>query len=403
MEDALFKRRILVAVTGGIAAYKAAELVRLLVKTGGEVRVAMTAGAQKFITPLTLQTLSQHPVATDTFDLQQEATISHIELADWAELFVVAPATANALAQLGQGLANDLFSTIALACRAPQLLAPAMNVNMWQHPATQANLALLVERGAFAVGPEAGDLACGWVGAGRMAEPSAILQACRALLGPRDLDGKKFLITAGPTHEALDPVRFLSNRSSGKMGFALARQALRRGAQVTLIAGPTELFAPGNVERVDVVTAEEMRKNALERAPLADAVIMAAAVGDYRAAKVAPQKIKKSDDRLAIELERNPDILAELGKKDFARRPLLVGFAAETEEVETRAARKLQEKHCDLIVANDVSQTDAGFGVDTNRVLLVDNERTTALPFGSKDEVAGGILDWVAAHLSTRL
>ena len=400
--EALSKRRILVAVTGGIAAYKAAELVRLLVKAGAEVRVVMTAAAQKFITPLTLQALSQHPVSTDTFDLQQEATIGHIELADWAELLVVAPTTANAIAQLGQGLAGDLFSTIALACRAPLLLAPAMNVNMWNHAATQSNLRLLVERGAATVGPEAGELACGWQGAGRMAEPASIVQACRALLGPRDLEGKKFLITAGPTHEPIDPVRFLANRSSGKMGFALARQALRRGAEVTLIAGPTDLAAPQQVERIDVVTAAQMRDYALDRAAAVDAVIMAAAVADFRVATPATEKIKKADarERWALELERNPDILSELGSRSYERRPLLVGFAAETQQVAEYAAAKLQEKRCDLIVANDVSQKDAGFEVDTNRVLLVEPGRTTALPFGSKDEVASGILDWMAARLS---
>src|SRR3954454_11825632 len=270
-------RRIVVAVAGVIAAYKAAELVRALVKMGAEVRVVMTDAAQKFITPLTLQALSQHPVATDTFDLTQEATIGHIQLADTAELLVIAPATADVIARLANGLANDLLTTVALACRAPLLLAPAMNVNMWRHPATQANLRTLVERGAHTVGPDAGELACGWIGEGRMMEAADIAAACEKLLGPRDWAGRRVLVTAGPTYEPIDPVRFLGNRSTGKMGFAIAARAARRGAAVTLIAGPTALATPAGVTRVDVETARQMREETLAHVDGSAMVVMTAA------------------------------------------------------------------------------------------------------------------------------
>lgn len=391
-------RRIVVGVAGGIAAYKAAELVRALVKAGAEVRVVMTEAAQKFVTPLTLQVLSQHPVATDTFDLTQEATIGHIQLADTAELLVIAPATADAIARLAHGMANDLLTTVALACRAPLLLAPAMNVNMWRHPATQANLRTLAERGVHTVGPDAGELACGWVGEGRMIEAADIAAACAELLGPRDWTGRRVVVTAGPTYEPIDPVRFVGNRSTGKMGFAIAARAARRGAEVTLIAGPTALPTPAGVTRVDVRTALEMRAATLAAVEGSAMVVMTAAVADYRPAAEAPQKLKKDalGDAPALTLTKNPDILAELK----GRAPVVVGFAAETEDVERHAAEKLQQKGCDLIVANDVSEEGSGFGTDTNRVVLLARDGgVDRLPRLTKDEVADRILDRARALL----
>ena len=410
--DALTERRILVGVTGGIAAYKAAELVRLFVKAGAEVRVVMTEAATKFITPLTLQALSQHPVATDLFAAEEEGAapggtsspsapgesrIGHIELADWAELFVIAPATADALARVAAGMANDLVTTIALACRAPLLVAPAMNVNMWEKAATRDNLARLVERGVTTVGPDTGGLACGWVGAGRMAEPPEIFAACVRALGPRDLRGVSVLVAAGPTFEPIDPVRFVGNRSSGKMGFAVAGAAAERGARVVLVAGPTALATPPGVDRIDVKTALEMQAAVHERAAASQVIVMAAAVADYRPRAPAAEKLKKEalGDHPTIELERNPDILAELRGRVGAR-TLLVGFAAETEDLEERARKKRKDKDCDLLVANDVSEAGSGFETDTNRVLLVSRDGAAEwLPRLGKREVAHRILDRV--------
>lgn len=397
-------RRIVLGVSGGIAAYKAAELVRLFVKAGAEVRVMMTEGARKFVQPLTFQALSQHPVAVDTFDLQQEATIGHIELADRAELLVIAPASADVIARLAHGLANDVVTTVALACRAPLLVAPAMNVNMWSHPATVANVALLRARGATIIGPGSGELACGWVGSGRMSEPPEIVAAAEGLLGrARDLAGRAVLVTAGPTFEAIDPVRFVGNRSTGKMGFAIAEAAAARGAAVTLVAGPTALPTPGGVARVDVESARQMREVVMERAAAQAAIVMTAAVADYRPAEIAPTKLKKAalGEAPSIRLTQNPDILAELGRM-AAPRPLLVGFAAETDDVERRAVEKRAQKGCDLLVANDVSEEGSGFGTDTNRVLLVDGEGAAWLPRLTKREVADRILDRVAAALGGR-
>jgi phosphopantothenoylcysteine decarboxylase/phosphopantothenate--cysteine ligase len=400
-------RRVLVGVTGGIAAYKAAELVRLFIKEEAEVRVMMTSAAQKFVAPLTFQALSQHPVALDTFDLTQEATIGHIELADWAELLVIAPASADAIGRLALGLANDVLTTVALACQAPLLVAPAMNVNMWRHAAVQQNLAALTARGAHTVGPGEGELACGWVGSGRMAEPAEIAAAAKRLLGRRDLDGLPVLVTAGPTWEPIDPVRYVGNRSTGKMGFAVARAAAERGAKVTLVAGPTALATPPGVERVDVESAAQMREAVLERAEAQAVIVKAAAVADYRPAEAAPQKLKKASlgEAPSVALTANPDILAELGARSWprdVRRPILVGFAAETENVEENAQKKLREKRCDLVVANDVSESGSGFGTDTNRVLLVAPSGVERLPQLGKDEVAGRILDRALALMAEK-
>jgi phosphopantothenoylcysteine decarboxylase / phosphopantothenate---cysteine ligase len=394
-------RRVVVALTGGIACYKACEVVRLLVQAGAEVRVIMTAGAREFVTPLTLQTLSGHPVATDTFDLTQESEIGHIRLADEADAILVAPATANALAKAAHGIADDLLGTVLLATRAPVIVAPAMNVNMWEHPATGENVARLRARGVHVVGPASGMLACGWEGAGRLAEPAEVVEGVRVALTPQDLAGEHVLVSAGPTREAVDPVRYVSNHSSGKMGFAIARVARRRGATVTLVAGPTALPAPAGVTCVRVDSAREMAE-ALDAAwPRATVLVMAAAVADYAVAKPAAHKMKKQGATMTLALQRNRDILTTLAAKKGRR--LVVGFAAETRDLAAEAQRKLRAKRLDLIVANDVTAPGAGFGGDTNVVRLFDADGgDTALPVLPKDDVAGRILDWVVARRAPR-
>jgi phosphopantothenoylcysteine decarboxylase/phosphopantothenate--cysteine ligase len=391
-------RRVLVAVTGGIAAYKIPELIRILRRNGHRVRCAMTPAAQRFVSPLVLQTLSGESVRQSLFDAGEESQIDHIALADWAEVVVVAPATADMLARMAHGLADDLVATLLLATRAPVLVAPAMNVNMWEHPATRANVALLEERGVLRVGPEVGDLACGWQGEGRMAEPGVIAEAAEAALTPSSMGGEHVLVTAGGTAEAVDSVRQITNRSSGKMGFAVAAEAARRGARVTLVAGPTGLPTPFGVSRVDVESAEDMRRAVFEALPDASVVIKAAAVADFRPRTSHPRKIKKEDlgpdEGLTLELVRNPDILAEIAATPGDR--VLVGFAAESHDVAAAARRKIERKGCDLLVANDVSRADAGFDVDTNAVLFVwpDGE-AEELPLLSKREVAAHLLDRV--------
>ena len=408
----LAHRRVTVGVCGGIAAYKAAELVRLLVKEGAEVRVVMTPAAEKFITPLTLQALSGHEVAAGLFDLDRESRIGHIELADSAELLVIAPATADVIARLAAGMADDLLTTVALATTAPVLLAPSMNVNMWNHPATQENLATLARRGVFVVGPSAGWLACGWVGQGRLVEPAEIVTAAARLLDgeggapARDLQGVAVLVTAGPTHEPVDPVRYLGNRSSGKMGFALARRAAERGAEVTLVAGPVALPTPARVQRVDVTTAAQMHREVMAREAQSRVVVMAAAVADFRPVAAASRKIKKGDDDgMTLELARNPDILGELAALRARRGsgPVLVGFAAETDDVEAHALSKLARKGCDLLVANDVSQPGSGFGSDDNQVtLLATGVPPERLPLLPKAQVADAILSRLGPLLQPR-
>jgi phosphopantothenoylcysteine decarboxylase / phosphopantothenate---cysteine ligase len=391
-------RRILVAVGGGIAAYKAPELVRALVRAGHSVRCALTPAATRFVTPLVLQTLSGAPARSELFDLGEEGEIDHIALADWAELLVVAPATANLLARLAHGLADDLVTTLALASRAPLLLAPAMNVNMWQHAATRENVAALSARGASWVGPDAGALACGWEGPGRMADPARIAEAALRLLSSRDLEGVRVLVTAGGTREPIDSVRFLGNRSSGKMGFAVAEQAALRGAETVLVAGLSTLPTPAGVRRIDVETALEMREAVLAEFAKADVVVKAAAVADFRPAQRADRKIKKEDlaegEGLSLELVRNPDILEEISRQKGRR--VVVGFAAESHDVLAAARRKVLRKGCDLIVANDVSAAGSGFDVDTNAVSFVwpDGE-VESLPPLSKAEVATRLLDHV--------
>jgi phosphopantothenoylcysteine decarboxylase/phosphopantothenate--cysteine ligase len=396
-------KTVVLAVTGGIAAYKAAELARAFIKAGATVRAAMTESAQEFIGPMTLQALTGAAVATDLFDLTQESDIGHIKVADGADIIVVAPATANTIARMAAGLADNIVTAIALATRAPILLAPAMNVNMWEDPATQHNVRTLVDRGMQLVGPGEGFLACRWIGPGRMAEPPDVLEAACHVLTPQDLSGRSVVVSAGPTHEPLDPVRFIGNRSSGRMGYAIALAAARRGASVTLVSGPAGLDPPGGVELVSVVTAREMNTAVQRAAKDADAVIMAAAVGDFRPVEAAAQKIKKrgAGSVPTVELEQNPDILAGLGEHRSGKRPVLVGFAAETENVVAYAERKLEAKRCDLMVANDVSQPDAGFDVETNRVTLIGQGAPEPLELASKDEVAHVILDRVVGRLGS--
>lgn len=390
-------RSVVVGLTGGIACYKACEVVRLLVGAGARVQVVMSQGAQQFVTPLTLQTLSGHPVASDTFSLTQESEIGHIRLADAAEVLVIAPATANVLAKLAAGIADDLLTTVVLATRAPVIVAPAMNVHMWEHPTVQENLARLAGRGVRVVGPASGFLACGYEGTGRLADAEDIVEEVHRVLAPQDLRGEHVLVSAGPTQEPIDPVRYLSNRSSGKMGFALARVARRRGAEVTLVAGPTALAAPPGVTVATVGTAREMAR-AMEIAfPRATVVVMTAAVADYRPRTPLARKLKKGAAELALELERTPDILAGLSRRKGRR--LVVGFAAETHDVVAEARRKLRAKRLDLIVANDVTAAGAGFGADTNLVRLLDAAGLDeTLPVLPKEAVAARILDWIVAQ-----
>ena len=386
---------MVVGVAGGIAAYKAAELVRLLDKAGATVDVAMTPRAQHFITPMTFQALTRRPVFTDLFSMTDEATIGHIQLADAADLVVLAPASADLCARMAAGMADDVVAAIALATRAPVLIAPSMNVNMWNHALTQRNLTTLRDVAKYhLVAPGDGFLACGWTGPGRLAEPADIVEAAAHVLSAQDLAGVKVVVTAGPTYEAIDPVRFVGNRSSGKMGAAIAAAAQRRGAEVRLIFGPSGVAPPIGVQTSHVESAAELGW-ALDNAVRdADVVVMTAAVADFRPAKVAEQKIKRGASKtMVIELVANPDLLAGLGKARQGKRPLLVGFAAETHDVIANAQAKLVTKGCDLVVANDVAEPGAGFAVDTNHVQLVDANGVTDVPSASKAEVAHRILD----------
>lgn len=388
--------RICLGVTGGIAAYKACELVRLLRQRGHEVRVIATAHALEFVSALTLQALSGSPVRSELLSPTAESEISHIDLADWAEVLAIAPATANTLAKLAHGIADDLLSTVALATRAPLVVAPAMNVNMYRHPATQANLDSLAKRGVRIVGPGEGELACGWIGEGRLIELDAIAAAIEQCVTEPVLRGEVVLVNAGPTAEPIDPVRVITNRSSGKMGFAIAEAAARRGAEVVLVAGPVSLPTPHGVERIDVETALEMRDAVLGALPRATIAILAAAVADYSPAKAEARKIKREKkDALTLELVKSPDILAEVVAKRGAR--MVVGFAAETDDLLANARGKLARKGCDLIVANDVSRADIGFDVDRNEVVIVGPrpEDVRELAFAPKLEIAGRILDRV--------
>lgn len=388
-------RKIVLGVTGGIAAYKSAELVRELVRAEAEVHVVMTRNSQAFITPLTFQTLSGNPVITELFSLTEESEIGHISLANAAELLVIAPATANIIGKIAGGIADDMLTTIVMATKAPVLLAPAMNVHMWENVIFQENVEKLRSRGYHFIEPEAGELACGYEGKGRLAEVPEIMEEIRAILSPKDFSRETILITAGPTEEPIDPVRFISNRSSGKMGFALARAARRRGAEVILISGPTALSAPKKVKYIAIRSASQMREFVLEHMEKASIIIKAAAVADYRPRRNAPEKIKKSEKEIVLELERNPDILSEVGKRKGRR--IVVGFAAETENLLQNARRKLEEKNLDLIVANDVTLPEAGFEADTNIVKFLDRSgKVEELPLMTKEELADRLLNRIA-------
>jgi phosphopantothenoylcysteine decarboxylase/phosphopantothenate--cysteine ligase len=416
--SALAGKRIVLGVSGGIAAYKAAELVRLFVKEGATVRVVLTEAAAHFITPLTLQTLSGHPVSQSLFDPAEESQIGHIRLADECDLLVIAPATADVIARLAAGFASDLLAAVVLASRAPVLLAPAMNVNMWENPLTQANLARLLGPdggGRFqTVGPDRGPLACGWVGAGRLIEPSEIAAAAAAAFAPRnvDLEGRRVVVAAGPTQEPVDDVRFLGNRSSGKMGFAIAAAAAARGAAVTLLAGPGTPATPSGVEqRIDVDTTADLQKALARHALEADVVVMAAAVADFRPAAPTTGKLSRraGGGSTTLSLSANPDLLAGLVEaRGDAHLPFLVGFAAESvggdaAALAERAAAKLVEKGCEAIVANDVSQPGIGFGSDDNAVTVIFADGSqTEIGRTSKAAIAERLWSLLVPRLASR-
>ncbi len=395
--------KIALGVSGGIAAYKAAEIVRLLQDRGVRVQVIMTAAAQEFVRPLTFAALSGEKVITGMFDEGAEqpnldSAVEHIAVAQSIDALLVAPATADVLAKFAQGIANDFLSTLYLATKAPVILAPAMNVNMWEHPATQANLAILRERGMHIIEPGSGYLACGMIGAGRLADPEHIVAATLARLGvAQDLAGETVLVTAGPTFEPIDPVRYIGNRSSGKMGYALAQAALNRGARVVLISGPTALQPPTAAETIFVETAQQMRTAVLDRWEQTSLIIMAAAVADFHVKTAAAEKIKRKGP-MELELEPNPDILADLGSLRHAtgqRSPMLIGFAAETENLLDNARTKLTKKRVDAIVLNDVSLPGIGFDSDRNAVTVVTAEETVAIPEACKSDIAREVLDAV--------
>jgi phosphopantothenoylcysteine decarboxylase/phosphopantothenate--cysteine ligase len=396
-QPALAGQHVLLGVSGGIAAYKAAELVRRLGDAGAKVRVVLTEGAAHFVTPLTFQALSGHPVRTSLWDESAEAAMGHIELARWADRVVIAPASADLIARLAHGMANDLLTTLCLATAAPIAIAPAMNQLMWAKAATQANVATLRERGIAVLGPASGSQACGEFGAGRLLEAENIVAELVKLQGPRSLAGKRVLVSAGPTFEDIDPVRFIGNRSSGRMGFAIADAAAVEGADVTLVAGPVSLETPRGVERVDVRSAREMRDAVLARAGSSDVFISAAAVGDFRPEAESPQKIKKhGGDPLDLKLVQNPDILAEVAV--LSKRPFVVGFAAETENVEQHARTKLEKKRIDLIAANEVG-AGRGFEASDNALLLIWNGGSESLDRADKRELAARLVARVVERM----
>jgi phosphopantothenoylcysteine decarboxylase/phosphopantothenate--cysteine ligase len=395
-------KKVVVGITGGIAAYKAAEFVRLLVKEEVDVHVVMTENAHKFIAPLTFQTLSGNPVVTDPFALLEDAQIGHIALADLAELVVILPATANIVGKIANGIADDFLSTMVMATKAPVLFVPSMNVNMWENKALQKNIQTLLEMGYHLLEPGEGELACHWYGKGRLPELNEVVEKMEDLLSPKDLKGEKILITGGPTQEPIDPVRFITNRSSGKMGYALAKMARRRGAEVILITGPASLPLPRrDIKFLPVRSAEEMRKAVFNSLVGSSVVIKAAAVSDYRPKVISQKKIKKGSSNTTLLLERTKDILEELGKKKGNR--ILIGFAAETEDLIVNAKKKLKEKNLDFIVVNDVTQPGAGFSSDTNQVKIIyPSGQIKDLPLMTKEEVSQLILDEVVRLLKRR-
>ncbi|QQZ07995.1 bifunctional phosphopantothenoylcysteine decarboxylase/phosphopantothenate--cysteine ligase CoaBC [Heyndrickxia vini] len=393
-------KNILLCVTGGIAVYKAAALTSKLTQTGANVKIIMSASACEFVTPLTFQVLSRNDVYTDTFDEKNSAVIAHIDLADWADLVLVAPATANMIGKLANGIADDMISTTLLATTSPVWIAPAMNVHMYDHPAVKRNIQTLSDFGYKFIEPSEGHLACGYVGKGRLEEPEKIVSLISENFNvpSTELAGKTILVTAGPTKEKIDPVRYFTNRSSGKMGFALAEEAVKLGAKVMLVTGVEGLDVPNGVNHIQITSAEDMYEAIMSHYKEADIVIKSAAVADYKPKHVFEQKMKKKDGNLVFELERTKDILNELGhKKD---KPFLVGFAAETENVDENAWSKLERKNADIIVANDVSKQGAGFGGDTNIVTIYKKDQTKKeLPLLSKNETAKEILHEISREL----
>lgn len=399
MHNILAGKKILLGISGGIAAYKSADLVRRLKDRGAEVRVILTPAAAEFITPLTLQALSGNPVGQSLLDPAAEAAMGHIELAKWADFILVAPASADVIARITHGLANDLLTTCILASSAPLAIAPAMNQQMYKNIATQANLSTLISRNIHTFGPNAGEQACGDVGPGRMLEPLQLVDAVIGVLAtpaPQPLQGVKVTITAGPTREAIDPVRYISNHSSGKMGYALAAAAAALGAEVTLISGPVQLATPAGVKRIDITTAEQMYVSSMQQAPQSDIFIGCAAVADFRVATLASQKIKKTADHdgLTLQLVKNPDIIASVAALT-TQRPFTVGFAAETEKVADYARQKLQKKNLDLICANDVSDPTLGFNSEQNAITVY--SKTAEFPLGqrSKTELAQALISLI--------
>ncbi|WML39042.1 bifunctional phosphopantothenoylcysteine decarboxylase/phosphopantothenate--cysteine ligase CoaBC [Neobacillus sp. OS1-2] len=392
-------KKILLCVTGGIAVYKAAALTSKLVQAGAQVKVILSESAEKFVTPLTFQALSRHEVFTNTFDEKNPQVIAHIDLADWADLILVAPATANTIAKLAGGIADNMITTTLLAATAPVWIAPAMNVHMYDHPAVKKNLAILAEYGYQFIEPSEGYLACGYVGKGRLEEPERIVELIQAAFvknEPKSLTGKTVVVTAGPTREKIDPVRFISNHSTGKMGYALAEEAKKQGAHVVLVSGPVQIAAPAGVELIRVESAEEMFHAVMGYYEKADVVIKTAAVADYRPKISYDQKVKKQAGDAIIELERTKDILFELGQRK--KKQLLVGFAAETENLEEYAREKLTKKNADIIVANNVKTAGAGFGTDTNIVTLFERSGAVKeLPILSKIEVAKRIIEEITS------
>ena len=394
MSSEMKKPCVVLGVTGGIAVYKACELLRLLQKRGIDVFVVMTQNACRFVAPLTFETLSGHPVAVDTFDRPQTWEVEHIALAKRADLFLIAPATANIMGKMACGIADDMLSTTVMATRAPVLVAPAMNTGMWENAAVQQNVKTLRARGVEIVAPVSGHLACGDNGAGKLEDVAVIAErACELLFAKKDMEGLRVMVTAGPSREALDPVRYISNRSSGKMGYAIAQAAQKRGAVVTLLSGPVAIEAPQGVKLVPFTTTQELLDRASELAQEQDLLIQAAAPADYRAKEIAPQKIKKQGgESMTFTLVENPDVAATLGKAKRSGQ-VFVGFAAETNDVLAHARDKLARKNLDMIVANDVTRPGAGFDVDTNIVTLITKDGQEALPMMSKAEVAQRILD----------
>ncbi len=392
----MLKKKILLGVTGGIAAYKSAELVRLIIKSGAEVRVVMTSAATEFVQPLTFQALSGHRVYTDIFDAESDSAMDHIELARWADLMIVAPASADFIAKMRDGYSDNLLLTLCLASKQPVAIAPAMNQQMYANQATQDNIKQLVTRDVLVWGPDDGEQACGDFGPGRMLEPTAIFECIVEYLGPGKLNGRKVLITAGPTREPIDPVRYISNRSTGRMGFALARAAQQAGAGVTLVSGPVNLNEPPGVERISVSSAIEMRDAVIDRVAQVDIFIACAAVSDYRVEQVAAQKIKKSSQKMKLELVPNPDIVSEVA--GLKNGPYTLGFAAETEKVEQHAREKLQRKNLDMIAANLVDAEQTGFESDTNELIVIWPDGQRLLTLNDKNEIAKQLIDLVAEH-----